>query len=365
VATLPDGAIAPGSGSVVTASNYQFINEYLSKLIAQPDATPGDQLREAMAFLKQGYYSDGTRQGEIGRYASGHDRHRLQVFLAGDQLVGSDEQYAATLGLVAAQLGFPSRVVFGANVPAGGVIKGSDVTAWVEVELSDGQWYTIAPSTFIPDRERRPNQIPPPQYQDARAKVVPPPNPVRPPGSLDSWLEADNANSDSGFFGQFWRILLAILRWVGPPALVIGAIVGALLGAKALRRRRRRRHGAFTTRVAAGWREALDRTRDLGVSVPVEATRQEQVLVIGRGELQPLADDADRLIFGPGDPDEEAVGGYWEQVDQLRRDSVAGLPWWRRWLVALNPLSLLPGRVSQRVGAISVSNLPWRRLGAA
>ena len=50
------------------------------------------------------------------------------------QLAGNDEQYAATLALVANRLDIPTRVVMGAVLPEGGVVKGRDVHAWVEVQ---------------------------------------------------------------------------------------------------------------------------------------------------------------------------------------------------------------------------------------
>jgi hypothetical protein len=70
----------------------------------------------------------------------GHGLGRLATFLEGGviwigtDIVGDDEQYAATMALMADSIGVPGRVVLGAQVPAGGVVTGADVHAWVEVE---------------------------------------------------------------------------------------------------------------------------------------------------------------------------------------------------------------------------------------
>jgi hypothetical protein len=358
------GDLESGGSPLLGEAEYGFMGDYLGKLVTRSDASAGDQLREAMSRLQQGYYSDGTAASEA-QYHSGHDQLRLVVFLGGDQLVGSDEQYAATLGLVAAQLGFPSRVVFGANVPSDGVVKGQDVTAWVEIQTADGSWRTIPPDQFIPDRNRTPDKIPPQQFKDASATVVPPPNPVRPPGSFDSWFELEQSLATGNpFLDQLLQILLAVLRWAGPPLLLIGLVVGGITTAKAVRRRRRRLRGPATTRIAGGWREAVDQARDLGHVVPLAATRQEQTLAVGLAELNELSTAADRAIFGPGEPVADDAAAYWQRVDQSRKALLASVGGRRRWLARLSLRSLLPPKVAERAHGLRLSSLPWRLRGA-
>lgn len=358
---LGSGELRSGGTPVLGAADYAFMADYLGKLVSHTTAVPGEQLREAMSNLRQGYWSDGTEPAEA-QYRSGHDQRRLAVFLGGQQVVGSDEQYAATLGLVAAQLGFPSRVVFGAKVPGDGVIRGEDITAWVEVQLADGGWRTIPPEAFIPDRDRTPDKIPPQQFKDAAATVVPPPNPVRPPGSFDSWFELDQGLATGNpLLDQVLRILLVMLRWVGPPLGVVALVVGGITGTKAVRRRRRRTRGAPSTRIAGGWREVVDHVRDLGDVIPVAATRQEQTLAAGRAELVPLAEGADRAIFGPADLTTESSAAYWTEVDQLRRTLSRSVGRGRRWLARLSLRTFLPpGHSDLRAGSVW-SRLPWRR----
>ncbi len=361
-APIGDGPLTPGDAPTLGSADSEFISSYLGKLIAKTDASPGDQLRQAMETMSRGFYSDGTKPAEL-KYHSGHDQRRLAVFLSDKDLIGSDEQYAATLGLVAAKLGFPSRVVFGAVVPSDGVVKGKDMHSWVEIQLEDGTWRAIPPSAFIPTRS--PDEVPPEQYKDAAATLVPPPNPVRPPGSFDSWFELDPGllNTGSGL-DKFLQILLAVLRWVGPPVGLVLLLVGGITGAKALRRRRRRTRGPVTTRIAGGWREAIDHARDLGHTVPLGATRQEQTLALGRSELVTLSANADRAIFGPGEPSAEAVADYWKQVEASRKELSASVGRGRRWLARLSLRTFLPPKLAERADGLRLSSLPWRAGGA-
>ncbi len=361
--TIPDigtGELLPGGRPTLGEAEYGFLSNYLGKLITRTDASPGAQLREAMGQLQQGYYSDGTAPGQA-QWRSGHDQRRLIQFVSGDQLVGSDEQYAATLGLVAGELGFPSRVVFGATVPSSGVVKGSDVTAWVEIQVADGTWQTIPPEQFIPDRDRTPDKIPPQHFKDAAATVVPPPNPVRPPGAFDSWFEFDpGAATGNALLDRILQILLTVLRWAGPPLGVILLVVGGITGAKALRRKRRRTRGPASTRIAAGWREAVDQARDLGHSVPLAATRQEQTLALGRTELVDLSQQADRVIFGPGEPSGADVADYWKLVESSTKMLSASVGRGRRWLARLSLRTFLPPKLAERASGLRLSRLAWR-----
>lgn len=356
---IGEGELVSGGTPALSTSDSEFIAGYLGKLIPDTKASPGAQLRQAMAAMSNGYFSDGTKPKELN-HASGHDQRRLAAFLADDDLIGSDEQYAATLGLVAARLGFPSRVVFGAVVPADGVVRGKDVHAWVEVQLEGGTWAAIPPSSFIPTRS--PDEIQQKKNRDAAPTIVPPPNPIRPPSTFESWFEFDPGLLSSGSgWDRFLQVLLLILRWAGPPITVLALIVGGILGAKTLRRRRRRTRGAVTARIAGGWREAVDYARDLGHRVPLAATRQEQVLALGRAELVDLAALADRAIFGPGDPSEESVDAYWEQVAAVRTQLSHTVGRWRRWVARLNVRTFLPPRLAERADGLRFSALPWRR----
>lgn len=376
LATITAEDETPGGSPVIDGASYQFLVSSVPKLTGGKGDAWG-LLRQAMKTLREeGSYSDGTLPGETDLYRPGHGQLRLTTFLGSDQLVGSDEQYAAALGLVATQLGFPARVVFGAIVEGPGLVKGKDVRAWVEIKVGDGTWKTIPPQDFIPPVTKHPQRVPPETVKDVAPVVVPPPNPVRPPASFESMFDNDARMTQTGnpILDQILRIVGVVLRWVGPPLLLIGAFIALVLGIKGRRRHRRRTRGAPTTRIAGGWSEVLDQARDLGHAVPDQATRREQTLALGRAEVITLAAEADRLVFGQGDPAPTDAENFWGHVRQVRRELTASLGFWRRWRVRLSLRSLLPNaalveQASQRVATSvrsAVSRLrtaPARRAG--
>lgn len=343
VPAIDRSPLESGGAPAIDDQALAFLNAVSGRLAAD-EGTAWQQLRHVMESLKSGYYSDGTEPGQE-RYLPGHGQGRLITFLGSDMLVGSDEHYAATLALVANQLGFPARVVMGATVPSDGVVKGRHVRAWVEILASHGKWRTIPPKEFIPTLP--PEDVPPETVRDAAPVIVPPPNPVRPPGSFESMFdsEARILQSPNELLDRVLAIVVAVLRWVGPPLAVLGLVAGLILGSKAGRRRSRRTRGAPTTRIAGGWLELLDLARDLGHEVPEAATRREQTLAIGRVDLVALAEHADRSIFAAEDPGEDQVAGYWAEVLRSRRQILGDLPRHRRWLARFTLRSLLPSRI--------------------
>jgi hypothetical protein len=77
--------------------------------------------------------------------------------------------------------------------------------------------------------------------------------------------------------------------------LLVAGIVGSIVGAKVLRRRRRRSAARVSARFVGGWRELVDHARDLGVPVPGGAvTRREQALAFAGQGAPALARTADR-----------------------------------------------------------------------
>lgn len=358
----PGQELSPGGSPIVGEAGYGFLQAGFAKLVGDQTAPAGVQLQTAMDVMRRNYFSDGTAtSGERYYYPPGHDQGRLGTFVGrfveNGQLVGSDEHYASTLALLANSLGFPARVVFGAQVPADGVVRGGDVHAWVELQLADGAWWAVPPEQFLPTQT--PDQIKPPEQQDEATTPVPPPAPVRPPGAFDSWFEVDTSKlASEGTLGQVLAVLLLVLRLAGPPLGAVALLVGGIIGAKAVRRRRRRTRGPASTRIAAGWRELLDRARDLGHRVPLDATRLEQSLVVGRADLADISGRADRVIFGPGEPGHETAAEFWGQVGATHKGMLSGLSWWRRWLARLSLRSFLPARGGAARSA--PSRLPWR-----
>ena len=334
------GTPAPGDGDRQDDATSAFLAPTTQRL-ASGDAEQWSQLQSVAQALKQGAWSDGTRAGEE-QYLPGHGQYRLNQFVTGQQFVGSDEQYAAAFALMASRLGYPSRVVFGAEVPAGGEIRGKDVQAWVELSVQGHGWVSVPTSVFTPDRSKHPDLNQQQNNNQESIQNVPPPNPVPPPGTFDEMQDTDpaSARAELPIADQFWRAFWAVVRWVGPPLGGLALIVGTIGGLKALRGHRRRTTGAASTRIAGGWNEVVDAARDAGRPLPPQATRLEQSVLVGRDDVTELAVRADRAVFGAGEIAQQRVTDYWSAVADARTAMVRDLPWWRRPLARLNLASL-------------------------
>jgi hypothetical protein len=348
-------AFEPGVGSALLPEATGPVTAKAVKW-ADKKPTPLSQIQAVATTLKAGAYSDGTKTGET-QFLPGHGLARLGTFLSRPQLVGNDEQYAATLALMANGLGVPARVVFGAVLPAGGTARGQDMHAWVELRGSDGRWYAVPPSTFVPDRNQTPQQQPQAVAEDANAADVPPPNAQRPPGSVDATFDTTSASVrpptilDRLASMPAWVLL--ILRLIGYPVLAFGAITLAVWSARVLRRRRRQRTGTPSRRLAQAWRDYVDHARDLGMRVPAGLTRREQAVIVGHAQLARRADSA---VFGGGEPAAEDVAGLWAEAkrarDELTRSVSRRRRWASRW--SLRGLLFRDPRPSERPGATEV-----------
>jgi len=102
--------------------------------------SPGKRLAAMIDALKtNGYLSHGVAPDEPPS-RSGHAADRITQLLTDQRMIGDQEQYAVTAALMARELGFPARVVFGFDPgrrsgPSAGpiAVHCSDVSAWIEV----------------------------------------------------------------------------------------------------------------------------------------------------------------------------------------------------------------------------------------
>jgi hypothetical protein len=325
-ATLPE-QLDVGSATSVETDSVAFVDDKLDGWTGNAQDPWAKLLAVARYMRSQGAYTDGGAPGSSQSvYLPGHSIGRLARFVGSSQLAGDDEQYAATLALVANRLGLPARVVLGAVPESDGQVKGKDVHAWVEVNRADGTWLTVPTSAFVPDRDKTPDVQQLRSQQRQVGAQVPPPAAQNPPSLLQGPDQAQNdTRSKRAKHGPLdprgwpdWLVRL-LLFVVLPVLLVLGAHL-LLVWVKRRQRRRRRLRGPTSSRVAAGWQDLLDTSRELGRPVPRTLTRREQVpqLVGAPDDVGRLAVAADASVFGPGEPTDADVAAYWADVDTVR-----------------------------------------------
>jgi len=345
--SLPQGAGA-GSASGTLTAEADFLKGQAQSLGGDANSPLARALAIAHTLQSKGFYSDGLAADEK-QYVPGHYEGRLLSFLKSAQIVGDDEQYAAAFALLANAVGVPARVVLGAVPEASGEVKGKDVHAWVEVQLTDGSWRMISYTQFMPDPTKKPKKLPPQTEQTAKGQVVPPPAATRPHSSLDAADAADASASrgqsdkkqpSAGSSFHLPGFVVAALTWGGPPIAAIVLVCALIIGAKAQRRRRRRTRGSPSARFARGWHEIVDHARDLGTVMPAGRTRREQAVLLEHLGVLPLAHAADAKVFGAGEPPDEDAADYWNKIALARKDMSQQVGVWRRIRAAVNPASL-------------------------
>jgi hypothetical protein len=354
-AVEPDDELSPetvGSAEVTPLPpGAAFIQGPTEKWTEQAGSDPMDRVFAAADHLRsEGRYSDGVGRTER-MYVGGHSVWRLSdEFVNAPQIVGNDEQYAATMALIANDIGVPARVVLGATVPEGGTVMGRDVSAWVELRAADGSWRTLPTSAFM-SRTPPADQVPE-TNTPMSGTVIPPPNPIPPPSDAGEQSDADlkerkatrkkRAEQDEGLIPGLPGWVGTVVRYVGLPLLLAALVLGAIVAFKAWRRHRRRSAESPSARFVGAWRELVDHARDLGQVVPLgpTVTRREQSVGIVSGQAGALARRADSFVFGPSAPEAAAAATYWESVDAERRAMSQEVGRWQRLRAAVSLRSL-------------------------
>ncbi len=337
-AVTPGSATVPAIG-VVPDDLAQQLDGYVAG-----KTSPGARLAAMLAGLKKdGYISHGLDPDEPAS-RSGHAADRISELFTDPRMIGDAEQYSVAAALMARQLGFPARVVFG-FAPQGSAgtidVTGADVSAWIEVDTAQYGWVTIDPNTPL-----RP--IPAEQPQDptkiARPQsVVPPPADKADPN--ENQTTPDTSQNEPDALDPVLVVLLQVLR-VGGIVLLIAVIIAApfllIIAAKLRRRRIRRRADSALQRIRGGWDEFEDAVVDHGLRPPPAATRSEVAGVVGTLPSRLLAAVADRAVFAPDDADPADADRVWDAVGELRSSLDVGLTR-RRRLLALVSLRSLGG----------------------
>ncbi|SEC47868.1 Transglutaminase-like superfamily protein [Nocardioides exalbidus] len=362
---LTRGTVASSDVTGLPASA-AFIQGPTEKWTESAGSDPMARVLAAAEHLRtEGKYSDGIGRTERV-YVAGHSVWRLSdEFVNAPQIVGNDEQYAATMALIANNIGVPARVVLGATVPEGGTVTGKDVSAWVELRAADGSWKTLPTSAFMsttPPADQLPETNTP-----MSGTVIPPPNPIPPPSDAGEQSDADlkerratrkDADDEEGLIAGLPGWVGAVITYVGGPLLLIALLLGAVVALKALRRHRRRSADSASARFVGAWRELVDHALDLGQVVPLgpTVTRREQSAGIVSDGAAGLARRADSSVFGPSAPEADAAATYWASVDAERRAMSQGVRRRQRLLAAISLRSLLGVRSRPRADADGASD---------
>jgi hypothetical protein len=363
----PDGlpkSLPLDSGSLTEDVDLGFLDAKVDAWTGEAADPWAQLLAVARTMSSDGAYTDGGDRNIVERnYLPGHSRGRLARFVGTTQLAGNDEQYAATLALVANRLGIPARVVMGAITPADGVVQGQDVHAWVEVRDAEGSWFPVLPEEFVPDRNKKPNQLQTRTEEKKVGAVVPPPAGVNPPSVLQGPDQAQNATNikkppkkllDPASWPWWLRLLVF---WVLLPALALLALYGAIRGLKAWRRRRHATRGPATARIAWAWDDLMSTARSYGHVLPRRATRLEQAAALdGRADTHALASAANAHVFGPDDPGAEEAHAYWQLTNGARGQLRSEADLWRRLRSDLDLRPLFARRPDHATRAVSRSS---------
>ena len=299
--------------------------------------------------------------------------------------IGDDEQFAAAAVLIAEQLGFPARVVVGVRLAeqeglpscVGGVCQGGDMSAWIEVQASDGEWVPldVTPQHVIGVQRDAKQQRDPENVTELRpdtAQEVVPPAPVQ----QDS-VKTDDDEPDAPLdLTLLWAVLRVTALVLLIAALVLGPFV-TVIAAKALRRRARRSEGEPGARIVGGWDEYVDTALDQGFTAPNDLTRSELAAhfaaqsAAGSAKGAPaasttaagsLATLADRAVFAAESPSDDESADFWRIVDTERGMLSQGTGTWQRLRAAVSLRSfarhLSPSKAAR---ARAAAWLPERR----
>ena len=193
------------------------------------------------AMRSDGAYTDGgTKNSVESYYLPGHRVGRLARFVGVTQLAGNDEQYAATLALVANRLGHPDPRRHGRRAARGRRHQGQGRPRLGGGPGRHRQWTRCSPRHFLPDRNKKPNQLQSKSEEQKIGALVPPPAGVNPPSVLQGPDQAQNATNlkkppKKLFDPSAWPSWLRFLVfYVLLPLLVLVALYWAIRGAQGL-----------------------------------------------------------------------------------------------------------------------------------
>ncbi|GAA3591516.1 transglutaminase-like domain-containing protein [Klugiella xanthotipulae] len=340
--------VTPGGARIETLDEMPSVIGSTVKDWSAGEDTPGQKLSAVLAQLREGYISHGGTNEIYSR--PGHALDRIVQFLDEPLLLGDAEQYAVAMSLLAQELGYPSRVVFGFLPNAEGeTVRGSNVTAWTEINTREHGWVAV---DATPEWRKIPEEKPKDLEKVSQPLSVPPPPPPESDEAIVPYRPEGEMRDPDPDAPEWVGILLGILAVAGWVVLVIGVIVAPfaiILLAKLFRRRRRYQALEPLDRVTGGWREVVDLAIDHGADSVGTQTRVEYAESLDEPRILALAYGADRMVFSPEPVVPESVDHYWTEVTDLRKNWSDTMTRRQKWKSALSLRSLGWARATRAV----------------
>jgi hypothetical protein len=363
VAKVPDeptasqlAALSPGSADVPRPRELPAETQIVLDRYTEGVDGDGRRLVAMIDGLRtEGYVSHGIADSEPPS-RSGHSADRITELLTDQRMIGDAEQYAATAALMARQLGFPSRVVFG-FVPddsdAGTTeVRGEAVSAWIEVDTEQFGWVTIDPT---PPVREIPEEVPEEPTTVSRPQSVIPPS-VNEPDPPVEQTPRETPQDETAELPAWVLIALFAAKVAGWTAVALAVVASpflAIIAAKIGRRRRRRRAGTPLARIGGGWDEYRDSILDHGITPPAMATRREIASTVGGSPPAILAAITDRAMFAPREPSDEEADRVWKAVGELTASLGEGATRWQRLKARVSTRSLRSRRDPRGATAVA------------
>jgi hypothetical protein len=242
--------------------------------------------------------------------------------------VGDDEQFATAAALLARLWGFDSRVVLGARLPAADevpgipacdtVCTGANMTAWVEVRASGGDWVAVDVTpqfSHLPSLITEGEQLPehPTVPEQPHSEALDPPQAQS--DSHDGEVPPEPVASDA------LAIVLLVARIVGLSLLVLVLLLLPLivvLVVKGMRGKARRTAADPEVRLVGAWEELVDLYADHDIRMPADGTRVQAARSADRSAAVRLAAVVDSAVFAPHPPTAADAEQAWAVVDAER-----------------------------------------------
>ncbi len=272
------------------------------------------KLEDLSTKLKQnGVYSDGLSNQAVS--VAGAGAYRMAQFFNGVP-VGDAEQYSSAMALMADSLGLPSRVVLGTVAKSNGTIqvKGSDITAWVEVDFQGIGWYSFFPTP--PTSSKKSPSPPAPPVPSTNIPVVA----SNLDNSQNSSAASQNATSKAAATrkhvagsNDIWAVVLDIFE-LSIPFLVLIIAVTSILALKATRKRKRKFQGSPLDKIVGAWQELKDSALDFGLRLSPVGTRKEHAGELG-DIFVPIALKVDRAVFSTEVIEESYAEALWKEIE--------------------------------------------------